>query len=109
MLAITALFGVAEWRVRSGRHPMSRWRYVFPGVCLMAGVLLLTHVHEVGNGTSAFLMELSHLALGLVSLVAGWSRWLELRLATTGDSHPGRLWGPALAVFGLLLIFYRES
>jgi len=109
MLAITALFGVAEWRVRSGRHPMSRWRYVFPGVCLMAGVLLLTHVHEVGNGTSAFLMELSHLALGLVSLVVGWSRWLELRLATTGDSHPGRLWGPALAVFGLLLIFYRES
>ena len=108
MLAFTALFGVAEWRARSGRHPVSPWRYVFPVVCLMSGALL-SHAHEVGNGTSAFLMELSHLALGLVMLVAGWSRWLELRLATTGDSHPGRLWGPALAVFGLLLIFYREE
>ena len=97
MLAITALFGVAEWRVRSGRHPMSRWRYVFPGVCLMAGVFLLTHVHEVGNGKSAFLMELTHLALGLVSLVAGWSRWLELRLPhdrgqSTRDGCGDRPW-----------------
>ncbi len=109
LLLLTALFGVAEWRVRSGRHARSLWRYVFPIVCVMAGVLLLTHVHEVGNTTAAFLMELSHLALGLVSLVAGWSRWLELRMAHAGNSHPGRLWGPALAVFGLLLIFYREG
>jgi putative copper resistance protein D len=110
MLALTALLGVAEWRVRSGRHPQSPARYVFPVVCLLAGVLLLTHVHEVGNSRSAFLMELSHLALGLVLLVAGWSRWLELRLApTAGDRRSGRLWGPALTVFGLLLIFYRES
>jgi hypothetical protein len=33
---------VAEWRVRGG-------------VCLMAGVLLLTQVHEVGT-TAAFLV-----------------------------------------------------
>jgi putative copper resistance protein D len=110
MLALTALLGVAEWRVRSGRHPQSPARYVFPVVCLLAGVLLLTHVHEVGNSRSAFLMELSHLALGLVLLVAGWSRWLELRLATVGSGRrSGLWWGPALTVFGLLLIFYREG
>ena len=100
---------VAEWRVRSGRHPDSRWSYVFPLVCVGAGILLLSHAHEVSNAKSAFLIELTHLPLGLVILVAGWSRWLELRLSPPDNDAPGRLWGPALTVFGLLLLFYREA
>jgi hypothetical protein len=39
----------------------------------------------------------------------GWSRWLELRLPTALGTGPGRVWGPALALFGLLLILYREG
>jgi copper resistance protein D len=109
LLAFTAILGVAEWRVRSGRHPESRWRYVFPFVCIGAGILLMSHAHEVSNAKSAFLIELTHLPLGLVILVAGWSRWLELRLSPPDDRAPGRLWGPALTVFGLLLLFYREA
>ena len=109
LLAFTAILGLAEWRLRSGRHPESRWRYVFPFVCIGAGVLLLSHAHEVSNAKSAFLIELTHLPLGLVILVAGWSRWLELRLSPPDDRAPGRLWGPALTVFGLLLLFYREA
>ena len=62
LLILTALFGFAEWRVRSGRHPDSPWRYVFPIVAIWSGVLLLAHVHEVSDGKSAFFMELSHLA-----------------------------------------------
>lgn len=109
LLALTAILGVAEWRVRSGRHPDSRWRYVFPLVCVVAGILLLSHAHEVSDAKSAFLIELTHLPLGLVVLVAGWSRWLELRLSPPDNRAPGRLWGPALTVFGLLLLFYREG
>jgi copper resistance protein D len=109
MLLLTALFGFAEWRVRSGRHPDSPWRYVFPVVAIWSGVLLLAHVHEVSDGKSAFFMEISHLLLGLTSLLAGWSRWLELRLPPADSGGPGRIWGPALAVFGLLLILYREG
>lgn len=109
LLILTALFGFAEWRVRSGRHPDSPWRYVFPVVAIWSGVLLLAHVHEVSDGRSALFMELSHLALGLVSLLAGWSRWLELRLPRVESGGPGRIWGPALAVFGLLLVLYREG
>jgi len=109
LLALTALLAVAEWRVRSGRHPDSAWRYVFPLVCIGAGILLLSHAHEVSNAKAAFLIELTHLPLGLVILVAGWSRWLELRLSPPDSNLPGRLWGPALTVFGLLLLFYRES
>ncbi|MGH7347901.1 MAG: copper resistance D family protein, partial [Candidatus Rokuibacteriota bacterium] len=109
MVLITALFGFAEWRVRSGRHPESPWRYAFPVAAIWAGVLLIAHVHEVGDSKSAFFMELSHLLLGLMSLVAGWARWLELRLPPAASGGPGRLWGPAFAVFGLLLLLYREG
>jgi putative copper resistance protein D len=109
MVLITALFGFAEWRVRSGRYPDSPWRYAFPLVSIWAGVLLIAHVHEVNDSKSAFFMELSHLLLGLTSLVAGWARWLELRLPPAAAVGPGRLWGPAFAVFGLLLLLYREG
>jgi len=109
LLILTALFGFAEWRVRSGRHPDSPWRYVFPLVAIWSGVLLLAHTHEVSDSKTAFFMELSHLPLGLVSLLAGWSRWLELRLPPAEGGGAGRIWGPALAVFGLLLVLYKEG
>ena len=83
--------------------------YVFPLVCLLSGTLLLAHTHVVNNAKEAFLMEINHLPLGLLSLVAGWSRWLELRLPAPENRWPSRLWAPALTLFGLLLIFYREG
>ena len=109
LLVLTALFGLAEWRLRGGRHPNSPWRFVFPVAAIWSGVLLLAHAHEVNDGKTAFFMELSHLLLGLTSLLVGWSRWLELRLPAAQGSRPGRLWGPALALFGLFLILYREG
>jgi len=109
LLVLTALFALAEWRVRSGRHPTSPLRFVFPLACILGGVLLLAHVHEVNNAKTGFFMELTHLPLGLVALLAGWARWLELRLAPAPDGWSGRLWAPALVVFGLLLVFYREA
>jgi putative copper resistance protein D len=109
LLVLTGLFGLAEWRLRGARHAASMWRFVFPLVAIWGGVLLISHVHVVNNAKSAFFMELTHLPLGLVSLLVGWNRWLELRLAPAPASHPGRLWAPALAVFGLILIFYREG
>ena len=80
MLGLTALLGVAEWRLRLRGSAASRWRYVFPAVCIASGALLLSHVHEVSSARTAFLMEVTHLPLGLLALLAGWSRWLELRL-----------------------------
>lgn len=109
LLVVTAAFAIAEWRVRSGRHPRSPWRFVFPIACICGGVLLLVHVHQVNVTKTGFFMELTHLPLGLVALLAGWARWLELRLAPAHTSWSGRLWAPALVVFGLLLVFYREA
>jgi putative copper resistance protein D len=109
LLALTALLGLAEWRVRSGRNPRSPWRYVFPVVFIVSGTLLLSHAHEVNDAKSSFLMELTHLPMGLVVLVAGWARWLELRLPPIDGRLAGRLWGPSLCALGLLLLFYREG
>lgn len=109
MLLLTALFGIAEWWVRTPRGSTSRWRYAFPVVCVAAGTLLITHVHELGDAKSAFLMELTHLPLGLLLLIAGWARWLELRLPPAPGARRGGVWGPALVAFGLLLVFYREG
>jgi len=108
LLALTALLGVAEWRVHSGGRPTSVWRYVFPLVCIASGILLLSHGHDVNNAKSAFLLELTHLPLGLVIPVAGWARWLELRLAPPAGRSAGRLWAPAFTLFGLLLLLHRE-
>ncbi len=108
-LLVTALFGVFEWFVRGRVLADRRWAYVFPVACVVSGTLLLAHTHVVNNAKEAFLMELTHLPLGLLSLVAGWARWLELRLPSPDNSLPSRLWAPALALFGLLLILYKES
>jgi len=108
LLGLTALLGIAEWRVRSSRNPSSRWRYAFPFVCIVSGTLLLSHAHTVSNAKTGFLMEVTHLPMGLVILAAGWASWLELRLSPPENRLPGRLWAPLLALFGLLLVFYRE-
>jgi putative copper resistance protein D len=109
LLVCSALFGIGEWWVRRPTGAASRWRYAFPLVCFLSGTLLLTHVHELGETKLAFLMEINHLILGLVILVVGWARWLQLRLPPAQGVVHGRLWGPALAIFGLLLVFYREG
>ena len=109
LLVLTALFALSEWRVRSGRHPTSPLRFVFPLAGILGGVLLLAHVHEVSDAKTGLFMELTHLPMGLVALLVGWARWLELRVAPAPEGWSGRLWAPALVVFGLLLILYREA
>jgi putative copper resistance protein D len=46
----------------------------------------------------------------MLGIVAGWSRWLELRLPTENKVR-GRLawlWPTCLVLIGLLLLNYRE-
>jgi putative copper resistance protein D len=107
LLVFTALFGFGEWRAQ--QRPGSVWAYVLPVVAIASGIVLISHTHLVGDVRTAFFMEISHLAMGVLSLVVGWARWLELRLPAAEGRTAGRLWGPALLLFGLLLVFYRET
>jgi len=106
---VVILFGVFEWMVRTGRLRAPRAALVFPLVAAAGGGLLLTHSHASLNLKTEFLTEVTHIPLALLGISIGWSRWLELRLAAPGHRLPGWLASVALALVGVVLIFYRES
>ena len=106
---LVVAFAVFEWQVRSGRMRSRRAALVFPLLCAVGGGLLLTHSHASLNLKDEFLLEVTHAPLGVLALLVGWSRWLELRLPEARGRLPGSLWAVGLALIGVLLIFYRES
>jgi putative copper resistance protein D len=55
------------------------------------------------------LIELTHTPLALAGIVAGWSRWLELRLAPPASRVAGWVWPICLVFVGCLLLLYREA
>jgi len=103
------VFAAFEWMVRAGRLPSGRAALVFPLLCAVGGSLLLAHSHASLNLKEEFLTEVTHAPLGLVGMLVGWGRWLELRLPSPETRLPRWLWSGALATAGVLLLLYRES
>jgi copper resistance protein D len=101
---------IFEWRVQTGRVATERARLVFPALVAVASALLLTHSHSLGNIKEEVLAELSHAPLAVLGVVAGWSRWLELRLPAENKvrDRMAWLWPTCLVLIGLLLLNYRE-
>ena len=108
-LLVIAL-AIFEWRVQTGRVATERARLIFPTLVAVASALLLTHSHSLGNIKEEVLAELSHAPLAVLGIVAGWSRWLELRLPSENKvrDRMARLWPTCLLLIGLLLLNYRE-
>ena len=102
-------FGTFEWLVRTGRIRAPRAALIFPVLCAGGGALLLTHSHASLNLKYEYLIEVTHAPLGVLAMLVGWGRWLELRLSPDEGAIPGRIWSVSLALIGLLLIFYREA
>ena len=101
---------VFEWRVQTGRVASSNIRLVFPVLVAFSGALLLTHSHSLGNIKEEVLAELSHIPLALLAVMAGWSRWLELRLPAENHTRAwvARLWPVCISLIGVVLLNYRE-
>src|SRR5256712_341371 len=106
---LVVAFAFFEWMVRTGRLRSRRAALVFPLLCAVGSGLLLTHSHAGLNLKEEFLMEVTHAPLGLLGMLVGWGRWLELRLPSPEAWVPRWLWSSALAAVGVLLLFYRES
>lgn len=106
---LVMVFGLFEWMVRTGRLRSPGSAFVFPLVCAVGGGFLLTHSHAMFNLKAEFLVEITHVPLGLLGMFVGWTRWLELRLPPPDNRAPGRLWAPGLALVGILLLLYREG
>ncbi len=105
---VTAGLGVMEWRARNTPNPQPWLPYVFPALCITGGIVLLTHSHASFEFKTEYLIEVSHTAMGVLALLMGVGRWLELRL----DSPAGRLAGHgsvlSVVLIALILIFYLE-
>lgn len=101
-------FAIFEWAVQNKRLAPERAGLVFPMVCAIGGALLLTHSHSLGNVKEEFLAELSHIPLAIFAVLAGWARWLEIRLPE--KSRPfGHIWPVCFTLIGVVLMTYRES
>lgn len=105
---LTVTFGVFEWMVRTGRLRAPRWALVFPALAAVGGLFLLVHSHALQNFKAEFLVEVTHIPLGLTGIFVGWTRWLELRLPSPENRAMGWLWTLGLTLVGTLLLLYRE-
>ena len=47
--------------------------------------------------------------LGVLGVLVGWGRWLQLRLGAPEGRLPGWLAASAMTAVGVLLLLYRES
>ena len=108
-ICLIIAFGLSEWRVQTGKPSLKYSSYVFPVVCAIGGALLLTHSHALGNVKEELLAELSHVPLAVLGVMAGWSRWLELRLPNEDRRLPSMIWPACFVAIGAVLMNYRES
>ena len=101
-------FAFFELRVRRTEHANSPAALVFPLMCALGGALLLTHSHPIINVKDNLLIELSHVPLGILAVLAGWSRWLEIRLPAKDRGIPAWIWPVCFVLIGAGLLNYRE-
>jgi len=109
VVLIVVAFGLFEWLVRIGTLARPGWRFVFPIVCAAGGAMLLTHSHAMFNLKNEFLAEVSHAPMGVLAVLMGWGRWLELRLPGEDRAVPGWVWSTAFCLIGAILLVYRET
>jgi copper resistance protein D len=104
------IFAAFQYCVETGRVKSTGAALVFPAVCALGGVVLLTHTHALVNIKEELLAELSHTPLAVLGIVAGWSRWLELRLPQQNDARKylGWVWPACFILVGLVLMDYHE-
>src|SRR5262249_7383330 len=108
-VVLIVIFAIFEWGVTTGRVRSPYAPLIFPSVCAAGGALLLTHSHPLGNIKEEVFAELSHVPLAIFAVIAGWSRWLELR----APGYPRRIvtwiWPVCFIMIGAILVNYREG
>lgn len=110
-VVLIIVFAIFQYLVETNRVKSQAAALVFPGVCAIGGVVLLTHMHAVTNIKQEMLIELSHTPLAICGIIAGWARWLELRLPAENKVRPYLVWvWPVCFIFvGLILMDYHEA
>jgi putative copper resistance protein D len=104
------VFAVFQYRVEMKWVKSMTAALVFPVVCMLGGMVLLTHTHALSNVKEELLVDLSHTPLAVLAVYAGWSRWLELRLPEDNGTrnYVAWVWPVCFILIGLLLMDYHE-
>ena len=105
------IFALFQWAVETNRVKSHAAALVFPGVCAVGGIVLLTHMHAVTNIKQEMLIELSHTSLAIFGIIAGWARWLELRLPAENNTRKylAWVWPVCFILVGIVLLDYHEA
>jgi putative copper resistance protein D len=102
-------FAVFELRVRRSPSHDGILPLIFPMICAVGAALLLTHSHGTSNVREETLAELSHTPMAVLGVMAGWSRWLEIRLPEESDRRVSAwIWPVCFIIIGAALLNYRE-
>lgn len=102
-------FAIFELRVRRSPSQGGVLPLIFPLICAVGAALLLTHSHGTSNIREETLAELSHTPMAVVGVMAGWSRWLEIRLPEERDRRISAwIWPVCFILIGAALLNYRE-
>lgn len=102
-------FAAFEWSVRNKVMRNDWAKYVFPLICALGGMMLLTHSHSIANVKELLLLEMTHMPLAVFAIWSGWTRWLELRLEDgRAKVIAGWLWPTFFCLTALTLLLYRE-
>jgi putative copper resistance protein D len=101
-------FAIFELRVRRDPSHQGLLPLIFPLICAVGAALLLTHSHGTSNVREETLAELSHTPMAVVGVMAGWSRWLELRLPEEDRGYASWIWPVCFVIIGAALLNYRE-
>jgi copper resistance protein D len=103
-------FAVFEWGVRNQAMRNDWAKYVFPLICALGGMMLLTHSHSIANVKELLLLEMTHMPLAVFAIWSGWTRWLELRLEDgRAKVVAGWLWPTFFCLTAITLLLYREA
>jgi putative copper resistance protein D len=110
---LIASYGLFEWGVQTGRLQSRKAAYVFPVIMALGGAGLLLHTHALGNVKNELLIEMTHNTLGVLAVIAGWARFVEVRLPMGQGGRVSRIaaqvWPACLLLIGFMLLNYREA
>lgn len=98
--------GVFEWRARRERAEHRAGKFIFPVLCLVGGLILLTHSHQIDELKREFLVQSTHVVMGMLGILIGCARWLELRLPPPHDRVAGLCSIIGIMLVGFILLFY---
>ena len=107
-VAAMLVFGLgwSGWLVSKQSSGRMACQFVFPVLCLIGGLIMLTHSHGVLERKEEFLIQNTHVSIGVLAVLMGCARWLEIRLPAPHNRLAGRLSLLAMVLVGLILLFY---